>query len=229
MVWVKTPLLVCAVLLLAAFGLQATPAPCSLATNYAQLDALGTCQLGDKVYSDFLFASTNVNFVSVPENQVAILSESSTMNANGFLFSLPMDAGALETQDVTLAYTVTDVGPLSQITSVEVPVFVGSAVGVGSTASLDETVIGPNKVGLGTLHLDPSTTSASLTFPGVTSVTIFKDLAVSGGALPGTSGHISVFADYVDQTGVPEPGFYGVLAGGLAGCFMLAKRRKKTV
>jgi hypothetical protein len=39
---------------------------------------------------------------------------------------------------------------------------------------------------------------------------------------------ISLFTDTVSQNPVPEPGFYGLLAGGLGAVVMFARRRKKT-
>ncbi len=226
MVRLKKQFLGCALLLGASIGLQATPMPpsCSEAANFAVLQADGSCVLGDKLYSNFFYASTAVNDTSVPSSQVNIVSTSSTTAANGFLFSLPLGATIGQTQDISLGYTVTDLSRTSLIDSVDVPIFVGGATGTG-LAELDESIYGPSGL-LGTLNITPTSSNSPLKFAGVTRVTIFKDLIVKGGTAG--SGTISIFSDYVDQTGVPEPGFYGVLAGGLGAVLMFARRRKKT-
>lgn len=223
----KQPVLVCAAALLAVASLQAAPmAPsCATAATFADLAADGSCALGDKLYSNFLFASTAINTPNVPENQVAIVSTSATTAQNGFEFSLPLSAGVNQVSDVSMSYTVTDMGQ-TPITSVDVPTFVGSTQG-GAVAVLSETVTGPSGV-LGALTISPSSPSGSLTFGGVTSITIAKDLVTSGGVVSGGLGSISLFTDYVDQTAVPEPGFYGVLAGGMVVVLMFCRRRKKT-
>jgi hypothetical protein len=223
---VKKPFMMGAALLLAAVGLQATPvSPCPVApTNYADLVSTEPCTLGSIVYSDFIYGSTAVNGTAVPEDQVSILEESAN-TLNGFLFSLPMSAAAGQTEDVTLGYTVTDTTPGTLITSVDIPFWAGSAKN-GGTASIDETVIGPNGV-LGMVDVGPGTPSAKLTFSGVTSLTIVKDLVVNGGI--NGSATISVLPDYINLDSAPEPGFYGVLAAGVAGIFMFARRHKKSV
>lgn len=76
--------------------------------------------------------------------------------------------------------------------------------------------------------------------PANKALTVTKVLSVSSqgtASVPGLA-HISDFGDVIDVDGisppapdppaVPEPSFYGVLAGGLAGIFLFAKRRKKT-
>jgi hypothetical protein len=76
-------------------------------------------------------------------------------------------------------------------------------------AQLVETVAGPNGI-LGTIAVTPGK-SRSLSFIGVTTVTIAKDFIVTGDLSPAGSANSSLFADYVNQTSVrnspvPEPG-----------------------
>jgi hypothetical protein len=185
-------------------------------------------------YSDFSYGGSSVNATSIPEDQLRINSVSSTPAANGFQFSLPLIAvgatgGTGQTEDVSLSYTVTDTTPGSLITSVDVPVLVGTEQN-GGVAQLNETVTGPKGL-LGTIAVTPGK-SGSLSFAGVTTVTISKDLIVTGGLSSTGSASISLFADYVNEAGtrmgtVPEPGFYGVLAAGLVVFYSSLRRRKR--
>jgi hypothetical protein len=210
---IKKPLILGAALLLATVGLQATPvSPCPGSGSIAALVSTGACSLGDLVYSSFL--STNPYGV--------VISETNTTSLNGYLFSLPLSAGPGQTEDATLGYTVTDTGLNSFITGVTVPSGIG-ATSNGGSATISESVFGPGNVLLGTLN-----GPGSLALGDVSSVTIRENLSVTGNN--GTA-DIKVVPNYltVDPLPSPEPGFYGVLAAGVAGIFLFAKRRKKTV
>lgn len=211
-VLVKKPFLGGVALLLTAVGLQATPvspSSCPGSGSIAALVNTGACSLGDLVYSSIL--STNSSGV--------IISETNTTALNGFLFALPVSAGPGQTGDATLGYTITDTAPNSFITGVEVPSYIGSAINGGSV-TISESVYGADGSLLGTLN-----GPGSLALNDVSSVTIQENLAVAGNA--NGLADIKVVPDYVTLDPTPEPGFYGVLAAGLAGIFMLARRRKK--
>jgi hypothetical protein len=212
---VKKPFMLGAALLLAVVGLQATPvspASCPGSGSIAALvsTAGASCSLGDLVYSSFL--STNPD--------VVVISETNTTSLNGYLFSLPLAAGPGQTEDATLGYTITDTGANSFITGVTMPSYIGATINGGS-ASVSESVFGPGNVLLGTLN-----GPGSLSFADVNSVTIQENLAVTGN---NGSADIKEVPDYVTLDPTPEPGFYGVLAAGVAGIFLFARRRKKTV
>ncbi len=207
----KKPFMLGAALLLAAAGLQATPvSPCPGSGSIAALVSTGACSLGDLVYSSF--SSTNPD--------VVISSETNTSSLNGYLFSLPFAAGPGQTEDATLRYTITDTGLNSFITGVTIPSYVSGSTNGGS-ATVSESVFGPGNVLLGTLN-----GSGSLSFSDVSSVTIQENLSVTGNN--GTA-DIKEVPGYVTLDPTPEPGFYGVLAAGVAGIFLLARRRKKSV
>ncbi len=209
---VKKPFLLGATVLLAAAGLHATPvSPCPGSGSIAALVSTGACSLGDLVYSSFL--STNPDAV--------VISETNTPDLNGYLFSLPLAAGPGQTENATLGYTITDTAANSFITGVSIPSYIGATLDGGS-ASISESVFGPGGVLLGTLN-----GPGSLALGDVNSVTIQENLAVAGGN-HGVA-DIKVVPDYVSLDPTPEPGFYGVLAAGVAGIFLFARRRKKTV
>jgi hypothetical protein len=233
----KKPILACAVLLGAAMGLQATPvmpSSCSAYTNYAELTALGptgSCTIGDKTFSDFTYSMSAVGTTPVPASQVTVTVMNSGPSAIGFLFGVALTAGAGATNDIGIGYTVT--GP--DITDATVTM-AGLAIpaGSGATDTIAETVCPghviagcASSIPLSTYNIAglPPKTTDTVTFGGVSTLGVLKDIDVFGGS--GTAS-ISLFTDTVSQGTVPEPGFYGVLAGGLGAILMFGRRRKKT-
>lgn len=228
----KKPILACAVLLGAAMGLQATPV-CPTTGNYATLQTLGSCTIGDKTFSDFTYSDSAVGAIPVTPSDLTYTAIDSGPSAIGFLFGVALTAtGPGSTNDLGVGYTVTGL----DITDAMVTM-TGLAVGAGSSATIGETICPGHTIAgcssslpLSTYDIagGPSKTSDSVTFGGVNTLGVLKDVNV---AAPGAGGFasISLFTDTVSQGGtVPEPGFYGVLAGGLGAILMFARRRKKT-
>jgi hypothetical protein len=227
----KTPFSVGVVLLLAAFGLQATPV-CPTTGTFASLQALGSCTIAGETFNTFTYSdSASSGAVPVPASALTYTTIDEGPSAIGFLFGIALTAGPDTTNDVGIGYTVLG----SDITDAQVTM-AGLAVGSGSTASIAETVCpgSPIATCLASLALNtyvfpapgPTKTSDNITFAPVSTLGVLKDVNVLGGT--GGFASISLFSDTVSLGAVPEPGFYGVLAGGLAGVFLFAKRRKKT-
>jgi hypothetical protein len=235
----KKPILACAVLLGAALGLQATPIqPCSTYTNYAELEATdltGGCTIGGLTFSDFTYSDSSVNAVGVPVDQLKIANIYSSPSQTGFLFGVALTAsGSSSVNDIGLGYNVTG----SDITDAAVTMN-GFAVGAGSTASIAETICldhaiagCSSSVPLYTINIvgGLQKMSDSASFGPVGTIGVLKDVDVV--SLGGGFSTISQFSDTVSYGGgggsVPEPGFYGVLAGGMGAILMFARRRKKT-
>jgi hypothetical protein len=227
----KTPVLVCTALLLAAIGLQATPVCPSMGT-YATLESLGSCTIGDKTFSGFTFSNSAVGAIPLDATALQYTTIDSGTAAIGFQFGVALTAGPGQTNDLGIGYTVYG----SDIDDAQVTM-AGLAVGTGSFATIGETVCpgSPIATCLSSLSLStfvypvnppPNRTSDSVTFGPVDTLGVLKDINVIGGATGFAS--ISLFSDTVSQGVIPEPGFYGVLAGGLAGIFLFARRRRKT-
>jgi hypothetical protein len=234
----KKPILACAVLLGATMGLQATPIqPCSTYTNYAQLQALGPtggCTIADKTFSGFTYSMSSVGATPVTANEVTVTTIDNGPSAIGFLFGVALTAGPGQTNDIGIGYTVT--GP--DITDAAVTMAGGVIPPTNSSgaAAIAETIC-PGHVSAGCAHSLPLSvynvngatpkTSDEVTFKGVSTLGVLKDVDVFGGT---GIASLSLFTDTVSQGDtVPEPGFYGLLAGGLGAIIMLARRRKKTV
>jgi hypothetical protein len=226
---VKTPFMIAAALLLTAVGLQATPVTCaSLTDTYAALQAAGSCTIGDKTFSDFTFSSatvTNTGLLFTTVNDVA--------GQYGFDFATSqLFASATNSADLAISFTVAVTDGAKLIDSAEVTqtgvAIAGGIASIGETVCLGSPIVScpsgntrsmTTSAGIGGTHL-----SDSITFSNQSVVGIAKDLSVVGN---GGFASISLFSDTVNQASAPEPGFYGVLAAGVAGIFMFAKRRSK--
>jgi hypothetical protein len=228
----KKPILACAVLLGAAMGLQATPV-CPTTGTYQTLQTLGSCTIGDKTFAGFTYSDSAVGAVPVAPADLTYTTIDDGTSAIGFLFGVALTAGPGAVNDLGVGYTVTG----SDITDAAVTM-AGMALGLGSSATIAETICPGHVIAGCTSSLPlstyaigggPSKSSDTVTFKGVGTLGVLKDVDVLGG--PGTGfSSISLFTDTVSQgNSVPEPGFYGLLAGGIGAIIMIARRRKKSV
>jgi hypothetical protein len=229
----KKPFLACVTLLGAAMGLQATPVcPSTTAGTpvyYSELQSLGSCTIGDKTFSDFTYSGSATGATPVPSSDVTVTTIDNGTSAIGFLFGVSLNASAGQTNDIGIGYTVT--GP--DITDAAVTM-AGLAAGPGAADSIAETICPGSSIAgctsslpLSTYNIvgGPSKTTDTVSFAPVGTLGVLKDVAVVGG---GGLASISLFTDTVSQTAIPEPGFYGVLAGGVGAVLMFARRRKKS-
>jgi hypothetical protein len=233
----KRPILACAVLLGAAMGLQATPV-CPTTGNYATLQALGSCTIEGVTFSGFTYGSGAVGAPAVPADQLnyETIPPAPGSPEIGFSFmGIPLAASAGATNDISIGYDVTGTNitdAAASIASIVAP------SGSGASATLAETICPGHTIAGCTSSLSISAyniagvamneTPLPVTFAPVGFVGVLKDVDVIGGT--GVAS-LSAFTDTVSLGGgsVPEPGFYGVLGGGMGAIIMFARRRKKTV
>jgi hypothetical protein len=226
---VKTPFLVCAVPLLAAAGLQATPVtPCASTGTWATLETAGSCSIDGITYSDFTFLSSNVT--------ASDLNYGIAGTGNGFNFLISnLDAAHSAYADMLIGFEVassTSGIDLDSASLLQIPgTHNGGIAGIGETLCLDGPAIGCPKTdtkGIETYE-SPFGTSLSdnISFGSVQEIGVAEAVSVLG------NGGFAQVPSFTEVVGVvdpaPEPGFYGVLAGGLAAIFLLAKRFKKTL
>jgi hypothetical protein len=185
--------------------------------------------VGDKTFSDFLYAASAVNAVAVPASSLTYMTIDNGPSAIGFLFSVPLAAAAGGVNTISLGYAVT--GP--DINDAGVSLAGVAAAGSGAAATIGETICPGGAVAtcVSSLPLSAfliaggaSKPSDHVTFSPVGTVGVLKGLTVVGGS---GFANISSFTDTISE--VPEPGFYGVLAGGMGAVLMFVRRRKKTV
>lgn len=214
-------------------GLQATPV-CPTTGNYTTLQMLGSCTIADKTFSDFTYSSSAVGATPVPVNELTYTTIDDGNTAIGFQFGVALTASSGQTNDLGIGYTVT--GPDITDATVTMAGGVVPPSNMTGSASIAETICPGHTIAgcISSLPLSvyningvPPKTTDTVTFKGVDTLGVLKDVDVLGGS--GVAS-ISLFTDTVSQGGsVPEPGFYGVLAGGLGAILMFARRRKKTV
>jgi hypothetical protein len=224
------PLLACSLLLGAAMGLQATPV-CPTTGNYGTLESLGSCTIGDTTFGDFTYGNSAIGAVPVTASALTYTTIDNGPSAIGFLFSVALTAPTGGANTIGLGYTVTG----SNITDAGVTMAGVSVGGSGSSASIGETICPGNTIAacvsslsLSTYVLSggPSKSTDTATFSPVDTLGVLKGVTVVGG---GGLAVIPLFSETVSESVVPEPGFYGVLAGGVGIVLMFARRRRGDV
>lgn len=272
----KITFLVCAVSLMAASGLHATPVPpsCALTGTYQDLENYGAtgCLIGDKLFTGFSRgAGTTMGDAFVPnatQMTYTVINDGS-MGPIGFDFNLttPSETNGMfatakngaspATADFTLSFGVQVYnspdfltgaqlcfGPPSPTSSPYPPITQCASPTAGastiSAAALitEQALTGSHSYNMGVSALGTTNSYSASTgiAPGLAAgqvLMVSKDINVLafypvGG--PNQTAFIKSFAETFTQssTSVPEPGFYGLLAAGLGGIFLVVKRRRKT-
>jgi hypothetical protein len=261
-VWWKTLFWVCAIFLLAASGLQATPvAICATTGTYAQLEkynATGGCQIDGVVFSHFSLTDTTSGSGSIAPSASGVdYNAIVTPGPNGqvgFLFDdFALDVlkpGTSGTATLKLGYWIDAMGPNEYIVNGGLSGAVATPNTTGknsSSTSISETFTPPGGVTCTSAVTPKNPKTCTFTVPGTQPMDyIYFNEGATPQGIPPTQvlkvaktltvtakgqgfASISDFSNVINVTGaVPEPGFYGLLAGGLAGIFLLAKRRKTT-
>jgi hypothetical protein len=219
-----------------AFG---APACTSISSYAGLLAAEQGCEIGDKLFTDFLFGFGETGGASeVTAEDIGLHIVNQGDAAIGFDFiNIPLFAGVGQTATISLGFNVTTLSGAPIITSN----FLGFAAGTTGTglATVKETfcVGGVRPCAAGgtsqSLQVAISPFATTVTdkkqFTGVTTIGVTKDIFVAGGTA-GT-GTISVVTNTVDQNGpggddtIPEPGTYALLGSGLVGLAFYGRRK----
>jgi len=215
----KTLLLVTLLLAMRSTGWASA---CNVGTLSSYL-ALGTagCTIDNKTFTHFGYSGAGT--FPIPASEITVTPCPSSLCSStgvlpgeeGFVFNAAWQVGPGQTLDSLIAYTVTSGTDI-------VDVFLaaaGMSAGGGGLASVAETLSNGENLTVSTLG--PS--SASVTFPGVTSLTVLKDIALTGGA--GAARISDVANGFSQSPQTPEPGSMLLLGSGLLGLAGLARRR----
>lgn len=257
-VQVKTIFWVCTVFLLAASGLEATPVcPSSGTYAQLESFGTTGCEVDGVIFSHFTLSdSTSGKGGTAPAAGSVDFNTIMTHGSGevGFLFdSFSLDVvkpGTSGTATLKVNYWMEATGPKEYIINggLEQANATPNTGGTNaSSTSVSETFTPPAGVTCtsavtpknpntctftvaGTQPMDYIYFNEHTTPQGVPPTKILKVAKTLTVTAKGSGfASISDFSNVINITNpVPEPGFYGVLAGGLAGVFLFSKRRKKT-
>lgn len=209
-------------LILCTFGLSysAFAMPCGTDTLATYMSD-GSCTIGDLTFSDFMYTSSDLGggLAPTPDGITVSLATMGT----GLDFNSLWVAGTGQLVDSSITFTVTTTNP-GGITDLDL-IVAGGATGSG-VASATESSTSPVlslAAGFGTGSDVPE--DSTTIFPPVDSITLTKDIGVSGGSTSGFAHLSDVYNLFSEGTStVPEPSSLFLCAGVLA--FIPIARRK---
>src|ERR1035438_6563751 len=195
--------------------------PCAGGTLATYTAGGFSCTLDGLTFSGFSYTPSASGLAQVPDAGGVLLIVRPIAGENGLQCSSAWLAGSGQTEDSLIRYTATCNGCLID----DLVLIMGGGAKHGAIASVSETSVKPFVSLLtGGIDLEDMTTLS----PGVTTITLTKDIGLSGGEDPNGIAHISavsnLFSTNTTTTMTPEPAL-GLLSLGLLGMIPVARRK----
>jgi len=187
----------------------------------------GTSNPGGEVltFSDFNYTHPGVAHPTSGEIQVIPFTLAGPPAETGITFTGGFAASAMTTSDYSIFYTVT--APVGEKINDAFLSFTGGNSGGTGTISIVEHLSNPvTGASIGTLEAGiPGVNPDTISFAGVQSIRVEKDIFLNGGSL---GANVTVIDQGFSSTTIPEPASMALLGIGLSGLFTLRRFFKRT-
>lgn len=178
-----------------------------------------TCSIDGLTFSGFAYHATASGRASAPDAQGVAVNPEMVGGESGFLFTAGWLVSKGQVEDSTIVYTAT----CNQCLIDDLVLIMHGGSSSSGTASVSETSVTPfvNLLTGGSVLSDMTTFS-----PGVTTISVTKGIAVSGGTASDGLAQISTVTNLfsTDTITIPEPSL-GLLCFGVFGLIPVARRK----
>jgi hypothetical protein len=176
-------------------------------------------------FSGFTYAASSVPTGSAPAASSITVSKFAVSNETGFSLNGTLSAPKDTLVDLTITYVVT--APIGEKLTDALLLTTGGTFGGTGSYSVDETLVNAATFApLGTLSTYSGGPGVDVvTFAGVQSIYVTKDIFLSGGS-KGVS--LSAITEGFSSTAVPEPASMALLGIGMSGLLAFRRMFKRT-
>lgn len=206
-------------LLLLAPAQRAEASACAVTGTYDGLVSAGSCEIGDKTFSNFTFLTTD----PITANSVNYAAINGVGGFWGFQFQFSLFASAADLDnDFLLGYNIACTNGSACIDSIH-----GSIAGGGingGMVSMAETYSATDGPGSAFLALPGGSASFDHNFTPVSNLNVMKDINAHCSSDANCLATLSGMVNTVDQ--VPEPGSLALIAVALLGLAVQQVRRR---